>query len=425
MHVLVRYPRPFRETGSLPSVAPVPPRTPERSPIPVTETIPAVALLSDFLPTGPWIYGRQVEEDGAMPPDGSLVEVLDASRRFVGHALYNGSSDIRLRMLSRGKRTDLRNPRDFLLRKLAAADRLRKKTLRLTEVTDTYRIAHAEGDDLPGLIVDKLGASLVCEYHSRGFWNLRSDIEWALGELYPGLPVVHRVPDNAARSEHFDPEEPPLDLGEIDIVEHGLTFRVRPGFGHKTGWFCDQRDNRRRAAEFAEGQDVLDVCTNAGGFALRAKQHGARRVRAVDLDEVVLERAVRAGERNGLEVEWIHADGFDVLRRVRDEREKPGLVVLDPHKVVRSRMDLEIGLAKYNDWNTLAISCVRPGGLLFTFSCSGAVDLPTFLGVVFQSARRAAREIRLLDVLGASPDHPQRPEFPRSRYLKGAMIAVD
>ncbi len=391
----------------------------------MTETVPAVALLSDFLPTGPWIYGRQVEMEGALPPDGALVEVLDASKRFVGHALYNGMSDIRLRVLSRGKRTDLRNPRDFLLRKLAAADRLRKKTLRLPETTDAYRIVHAEGDDLPGLIVDKLGASLVCEHHALGFWRLRHEVEDALNELYPGLPVVHRVPDNAARAEHFDPEEAPLDLGEIELVENGLVFGVRPGFGHKTGWFCDQRDNRMQAASYANGVDVLDICTNAGGFALHAKKNGARRVRAVDLDEVALERAVRAGRRNGLDVEWIHADGFDVLRRVRDEREKPGLVILDPHKVVRSRMDLEQGLVKYNDWNTLAISCVRPGGLLFTFSCSGAVDLPTFLGVVFQSARRADREIRLLDVLGASADHPQRPEFPRSRYLKGALIAVD
>ncbi len=389
------------------------------------ESIPAVALASDFLPTGPHIFGRQVELDGAPPPDGALVEVLDASRRFVAHALYNGRSDIRLRVLSRGKRTELRNPREFLLRKLAAADRLRKKTLRLPEVTDAYRIVHAEGDDLPGLIVDKLGGALVCEHHALGFWRWRHEVEAALGELYPGLPVVHRVPDAAARSEHFEPEEPPLDLGEIDIVEHGLTFGVRPGFGHKTGWFCDQRDNRLKVGGFAAGQDVLDICTNAGGFALRAKKNGARRVRAVDLDEVVLERAIRSGRKNNLEVEWIHADGFDVLRAVREEREKPGIVVLDPHKVVRSKMDLEEGLAKYNDWNTLAIGCVRPGGLLATFSCSGAVDLPTFLGVVFQSARRAVREIRLLDVLGAAPDHPQRPEFPRSRYLKGALLSVD
>lgn len=391
----------------------------------MTETIPAVALLSDFLPTGPHIFGRQVDAGDAPPPDGTLVEVLDASRRFVGHALYNGRSDIRLRVLSRGKRTDLRNPRDFLLRKLAAADRLRKKTLRLPDVTDAYRVVHAEGDDLPGLIVDKLGNALVCEHHALGFWRLRHEVESALKDLYPGVPVVHRVPDSAARAEHFDPEEPPADLGEVEITENGLAFPVRPGFGHKTGWFCDQRDNRAQAATYARGLDVLDVCTNAGGFALHAKRAGARRVRAVDLDEVALERAARAGKRNGLDVEWIHADGFDVLRRVRDERDKPALVVLDPHKVVRSRMDLEQGLEKYNDWNTLALSCVRPGGLLFTFSCSGAVDLPTFLGVVFQSARRAAREIRLLDVLGASADHPQRPEFPRSRYLKGAVLAVD
>ncbi len=391
----------------------------------MSNTLPSVALATDRLPNGPWIYGRQVEMGGERPPDGALVEVVDAAGRFVGHALYNGHSDIRLRMLARGKKSELRNPREFLLRRIAAADRLRRKTLRLETTTDAYRIVHAEGDDLPGLIVDRLGPSLVCEHHALGFWNLRHEVEFALGELYPGLPVVHRVPRSARNNEGFDLPDDPPDAEEVRIQESGLAFPVRPGFGHKTGWFCDQRDNRLRVASFAAGQDVLDICTNGGGFALAAKRAGARRVRAVDLDEVVLERAARAAHLNELDVEFVHADGFHVLRAVRGERERPGIVIVDPHKIVRSRNDLESGLSTYSDWNTLAIESVRPGGLVATFSCSGAVDLPTFLGVVFSSARRAAREIRLLETLGAAPDHPQRPEFPRSRYLKGALLAVD
>jgi len=390
----------------------------------MSDVLPPVRLLTDELPKGPWIFGRQVETRDA-PLDGSLVEVLDHSGRFCGHGLYNGASDIRVRVLSRGKKSELRNPRDFLLRRLASADRIRKKVLRLPEVTDAYRIVHAEGDDLPGLIVDKLGDCLVCEHHSLGFWKLRRELESALSELYPEVPIVHRVPPSVTKSEGFTPEEPTADLGQRWIRENGLAFPVRPGHGHKTGWFCDQRDNRVRVASFARGQDVLDLCCNAGGFALHAARAGASRVRGIDLDEVPIASARDAAAKNGLAAEFIHADAFDVLRSVREDRQKPGVVVVDPHKIVKTRMQLEAGLKRYSDLNTLALECVRPGGVVATFSCSGILDLPSFLGMVFQAARRAGREIRLLETLGAGPDHPQRPEFSRSRYLKGALLAVD
>ena len=405
--------------------------------------LPDIRLDTDRIPQGPWIYGRQVRpansleaagsEEGAAIEDGSLVEVLDRSGRFVGHGLYNGASDIRVRILSRGKRSDLDRPRDFLMQRIAAADRLRRKGLRLHEVTDAWRVAHGEGDDLSGLVIDKLGSVLVVEHHALGFWRWRQEIEWVLGQLYPGLTVLHRVPPAAARSEGFEPEAPTIDPGEHWIQEHGLRFVVRPGHGHKTGWFCDQRDNRRLAAGLARDRSVLDLCTNGGGFALHAARAGARRVTAVDLDEVVLDRAARSALENDLSVDFRHEDAFDTMRALRSSaglgasrgRGRPGLVILDPHKIVRGRKDLEAGLKTYGDLNALAIECTAPGGFLLSFSCSGAVDLPTFLGLIFQSARRAGRELRLLQVLGAGPDHPQRPSFPRSRYLDGALLAVD
>jgi 23S rRNA (cytosine1962-C5)-methyltransferase len=330
-----------------------------------------------------------------------------------------------VRVLSRGKKSDMRGPRDFLLKRLSAADRIRKKLLKLPDVTDAYRIAHAEGDDLSGLIVDRLGSVLVCEHHALGFWRLRDEIEWALGELYPGFPVVHRVPNSVRKAEGFVPESEPADVGVAMIRENEIAIPVRPGVGHKTGYFCDQRDNRMKVAALARGADVLDLCCNSGGFALQAKRLGARTVRGVDLDEVVLAQAREAASINDLEVEFVHADAFDVLRSVRDSRERPSVVILDPHKLIQGRARTEEGLRRYSDFNTLALECVRPGGLVATFSCSGALELSTFLGMVFQSARRAQREIRLLETLGAGPDHPQRPDFSRSRYLKGALLAVD
>lgn len=393
---------------------------------------PVVRLSTDELMRGPWVFARHV-----LPPEedlelGALVEVLDASGRFIGHALWNGVSDVRLRFLSRTRRSALDKPRAFLAERLRAADQLRRRVLRLEGESDAYRIVHAEGDDLSGLIVDRLGSVLVCEFHALGFFRLRAEIERALAELYPGFPVIHRVPRSARANEGFSerelaeidglPEAP-----EIEIHEHGLSYPVRPGVGHKTGWFCDQRDNRKRIGALGAGREVLDLCTNAGGFALHAARSGARRVRAVDLDEQVLERAVRAARSNGLAVEFIHADAFNVLRAelASADRRAPELVVLDPHKLVVGKAQLESGKKKYSDLNHLALSVVRPGGLLATFSCSGAVDLPTFLGIVFGAARRAGREVKLLDILGAAPDHPQRPDFPRSRYLKGALLAVD
>jgi 23S rRNA (cytosine1962-C5)-methyltransferase len=396
---------------------------------PGADTLPTVQLDSDELSPGPWVFGRQVPPPKQRVADGSLVEVLDRSGRFVGHALYNSASDIRLRMLSRGRRTDLQNPRAFLLKRLKEADDLRRKTLRLPEHSDAYRIAHAEGDDLPGLIVDHLNTHLVCEHHALGFWLLRAQIEAALLQLYPGRAIVHRVPRSAARAEGFehgetpapDPEAP---LPEIQIHEHGLAFFVLPAGGHKTGWFCDQRDNRQLVARLSAGRDVLDLCCNSGGFALQAAKAGARTVRGIDLDEVVLDRARRSAAANGLACEFVHADAFDYLRAQRSVREKPGVVVVDPHKLIPSREKHEEGLRKYLDLNALAFEVVRPGGLLASFSCSGLLQESAFIGMLFQAARRADRGVRLLAQVGAAPDHPQRPDFSRSRYLKGALLQV-
>jgi len=395
--------------------------------------LPQVRLRTDELPRGPWVYARQVaggEPSGAEP--GSLVEVADAAGRFVGHALWNPASDIRLRWLSRGRRSDLRQPGRFLEERLRAAHRLRVRTLLLEEVTDAYRVCHAEGDDLPGLVIDRLGDVLVCEYHALGFARLFAEVEVALASIYPGLRVLHRIPASAKAAEGMPQDLVPAgpDAGQglpVRVREHGLDYPVLAGAGHKTGFFCDQRDNRRRVAELARGRDVLDLFCNLAGFGLHAARAGARRVRAVDLDEAALAGAARAAEWNDLELELVHDDAFDVLRAVGGAQggPRPDLIVLDPKKLAMGKSDLERGLRAYGDLNALALSALAPGGLLATFSCSGAVDLPSFLGAVFGAARRAGVEVRLLELYGAAPDHPQRPDHPRSRYLKGALLSVD
>lgn len=386
-------------------------------------------LASDEIARGPWVYGRQVEPaDGVA--DGALVSVEDASGRFVGHALFNAASDIRLRWLARGRKNALDRPEEFLAARLKSADDLRRRVLHVDEVATAYRIAHAEGDDLPGLIVDRLGAVIVCEYHALGFVRLHAEVERALLRLYPGSTVVHRVPDGVQRAEKIDARDLPpatADAGETWIEEHGLAYPVQPAGGHKTGWFCDQRDNRVRIGALARGRNVLDLFCNTGGFALQAARQGARSVRAVDLDEKAVARARRAAEKNALAVDIVHADAFDVLRALVNgkESDRPELVVCDPHKLIPSRAMVEAGRRKYLDLFTLALAATRPGGLVAAFSCSGALELEGFLGLLFMAARRAERSIRLLNLLEAGPDHPQRPDWPRSRYLKGALVALD
>lgn len=389
---------------------------------------PLVRLATDELSSGPWVYARHVAQPDEAIEDGALVEVQDESARFLGHALYNSASDIRLRWLARGRRNELDRPREFLLRQLKNADTLRRRTLRLPEVTTAYRVAHAEGDDLPGLIVDRMNDILCCEHHALGFWRLRHDVQWALEQLYPGCKVVHRIPQGAIEAECYSRD----DLAELaeaqdetEIEEHGLRYRVRPGAGHKTGWFCDQRDNRLAIGKLAAGRDVLDICCNAGGFALQAARLGARTVRGVDIDEVVLARAQEAAKLNRLNVDFIHHDAFPYLRQLQSDAVKPNLVVVDPHKLIGSRTGFDSGLIKYLDLNALALGAARPGALVASFSCSGLLQENQFVGMLFQAARRAGREIRLLGALGAGPDHPQRPDFSRSRYLKGALLAVD
>lgn len=391
--------------------------------------LPQVHLADDRLTRGPWIYSRRIDgSDDDLDP-GCLVEVLDASGRFVGHALANPLSDIGLRFISRGRRNALAHPQRFLLDRLKRADDLRRKTLRLPDVTDAYRVCHGEGDSLPGLVVDRLGDHLVCEHHALGFWNLRATVGAALAQLYPGLKVVHRVPASARRAEGFETlgltEGLDPDTDETVVTEHGVRHPVRPGWGHKTGYFCDQRDNRRRVAALTPDRTVLDLCCNTGGFGLHAARAGARRATGIDLDETVLERAARAAALNDLDVDFHHLDAFDYLRGAAEANRTWQVVVLDPPKLAAGRRDTEDALRKYSDLNTLALGAVADGGLLATFSCSGAVDLANFLGIVFAAGRRAEKRLRLLDVMGAGPDHPQEPDFARSRYLKGALLAVD
>jgi 23S rRNA (cytosine1962-C5)-methyltransferase len=341
---------------------------------------------------------------------------------LIGHGFVNRKSEISFRILGGPDQPDLRA---LLRARIEAAHDLRTQVLRLHESTDAARIVHGEADGLSGLVVDRYGPVLSVLVYSLGYVRNGDVVEAELRRL-PGVErVVFQADARSAELEGFTipAEEGPL---LVDVAEHGVKFQVDLAGRHKTGLFLDQRDNRSLVAQHSRGRRVLDVCTNAGGFAIHARKRGeARQVTAIDLDENVLVRARKNAKLNNATVEFVHADLFDWLRDAKAAARTFEVVVLDPHKLAAGRGELQAGLRKYHDMNRLAFEVVARRGLFFTFSCSGVVSENAFFEVVADAARAAGREARVLRWLGAAPDHPVALDFPEGRYLKGLMMQVD
>ncbi|MFH1416723.1 MAG: class I SAM-dependent rRNA methyltransferase [Planctomycetota bacterium] len=384
---------------------------------------------------GPWvklrsakfhtfIYRRMVDEASPDAVAGNCVTVFDRHREVFGHGLYNPRSQIAIRMLNFDAA-----PVDtaFWQRSIERAVGLRMQTLRLGETTEAYRLVHAEGDGLSGLIVDRYGDVLAVEVTSLGIWRL-------IGEL---LPMLHaaagtrhhsvNVDERVQRQEGFVAKPIRSDgmPTSVKIVENGVRFEVRFDARHKTGFFCDQRDNRQRMARLAKGAEVLDVCCFSGGFGVAAKAIGdAKAVTCVDIDEDAVDLARHNANLNQTRVETTQADAFAYMRQMQVNGRQYDLVVLDPPKLIFGRNDLGEGRGKYFDLNRLAASLVRPGGVLLTCSCSGAMERDDFVGLTTGAARQAGRECQILDITGAGPDHPVSPRCPESAYLKCVWLRM-
>ena len=347
---------------------------------------------------------------------GALVDVLGPDGKLVGRGFYNPRSQVAVRLLSRGAE----DGDDFIAARLRAAVALRHDLLRLPDVTDAYRLCHAEGDGLSGLVIDRYANTIAVQLFSRGFFLLVDRLKAALAELFPGATVHVRADDEIARLEGFRlpaaPAPPPAA-----VREHGVEFTVDFEQGHKTGFFCDQRDNRLLVRALAKDRDALDLCTYTGGFAINAARGGARRVVAVDLDEAALETARANAKLNRVKIDFLHADLFNYLRQTKDRFD---LVVVDPPKMARDRDELPRARRAYRDMNALALKALRPGGIIVSCSCSGLVGEEEFLGLLRDAASLAGREIATFRIAGAGPDHPVSSLYPEGRYLKVVFSRV-
>jgi 23S rRNA (cytosine1962-C5)-methyltransferase len=384
-------------------------------------TLPVIQLKTDRTPGHPWIWSAQVNKPAERLPPGSVVEVVDAKGRFIGRGFWNGHARIALRLLT----TDPNEAIDagWIEKRIAQAVALRRELLELDRESDAWRVVHSEGDGLSGLIVDRYDDILVIEYFAAGMWRFREIIHQALLVHFPHARLYWFAETHVQKQESFDcraMEAPDA----VQVHEHGLRFHAAPGSGHKTGFFADQRDNRKRFAELARGRRMLDLCCNAGGFAVHAMAAGAREATGVDMDAGILEVARANAQVNGVDVRFEQADIFDWLRQAVANGERYDAVVLDPAKLTRDRNRIVDALKKYFAMNRMALDVIPPGGLLLTCSCTGLVSEADFLEMLRRVALNAGREIQILHVAGAGTDHPVRSDVPEGRYLKAVFCRV-
>jgi 23S rRNA (cytosine1962-C5)-methyltransferase len=362
---------------------------------------------------------------GDVSPDarpGDWVSVYDKNGEPVGAGLFNPRAKIPLRVCAHGAEPIGEDYFEAAIRRAVA---LRRDLFKLDAETDAYRLINSDGDGISGLTIDRYGDVLFCEVYSLGIAQ----------RLPLWLPLLHELAGTKFARVYVD-----HDLGSLEgikpstfnetnaaaprtvkIRENGVRYEVDFAEGHKTGFFCDQRENRKRIAQFAKGARMLDLCCYTGGFSLCAKVlGGAEDVTSVDLDETAIAQARRNANLNQVRLSFVHADAFAYARQMFQNKETWDLVVLDPPKFIftRDAAGNWEGRQKYEDLNQLSLGLVKPGGIFVTCSCSGLLSLEDFEQHVIKAAHRLNRRLQFFNGTGPGPDHPVMSNCLESRYLK-------
>lgn len=371
--------------------------------------------------SGPWIFRKMVREASPRTEPGSVVRVLDRDGGFVAQAFWNPKSELALRVLTRDE-----TPVDdaWFRGAVRRAVALRRDVLQLDRVSDAWRAVFSEADRLPGLVVDRFGGVLSCQVATLGVYRAWPVLADELRRVLDARVVHVAAEPRIAKLEGFPIPDGAGDAARTKVHEHGLTFEVDCARGHKTGFFLDQRESRRRVRDLAKGRRVLDLCSYTGGFALNAAKGGAAKVTAVDLDEAAVAQAERNAALNGLQgaVRFTHADVFPFLRGLHGGEHD--LIVVDPAKQAQSKDERARAIGYYEDLNALAFEKAAPGGLVLTCSCTGLVGEHDFLEALARAAVAARRTVTFLEVRGAPADHPVPSDFPQARYLKNVLCRV-
>ncbi len=397
--------------------------------------LPVVVLKSgrekSLLRRHPWVFSGAIERVQGQPQPGETVALCAADGTALGVGAYSPQSQIAVRVWAFDPAAAI--DRDFFRARVRRALALRSGLAPwVTDSASAGRLVNAESDGLPGLVVDRYAGFVICQFLSAGAERWKAELVATVNELIPNEGIYERSDVDVREKEGL----PPLAGGLagalpaplVEICEAECRFGVDVRHGHKTGFYLDQRENRRLAASYAAGREVLNCFAYTGGFAVWALKGGAARVTNVEASRPALELAQHNLDLNGLEaekVENVEGDVFQVLRTYRDARRQFDLIILDPPKFAESHSQVERASRGYKDINLLAFKLLRPGGVLFTFSCSGLITPDLFqkivAGAALDAATHGAGEARIVQRLSQAPDHPVALNFPEGEYLKGLV----
>jgi 23S rRNA (cytosine1962-C5)-methyltransferase len=375
----------------------------------------------------PWIFSGAIERVDGAPGSGETVDVLSAEGEFLAKAAYSPQSSIRGRVWSW---SDTEIDQEFFENRLRRSIESRIR-LKLYASDTAIRLVHAESDGLPGVVVDRYGDVLVLQCLTAGAERWRDTLVAGLAKL-TGAASIYERSDVDVRELEGLPQRSGLLYGTecpdcVLIQENGIKFQVNVKTGQKTGFYLDQRPNRQRVGELVGGASVLNCFCFTGGFTLNALAAGASQVVSVDSSADALEIARQNVLLNELPPEkcvWMEGDVFQLLRRFRDEARKFDAIVLDPPKFAPTAASAEKAARAYKDINLLGFKLLNPGGLLFTFSCSGGISADLFQKIVAGAALDAKVDARIIEHLSQGPDHPVALNFPEGAYLKGLVCQV-
>jgi 23S rRNA (cytosine1962-C5)-methyltransferase len=355
------------------------------------------------------------------------VDVKSATGQFVARGYYNPRTDIAIRILTHTQ--DEAIDEAFLQRRVRAAAELRQ--VFDPAVTNAFRLINAEGDGLPGLVVDRYAEILVAQIHTLGMERLRPQLIAALMEATGTHGILLRNDGQARQREGMEVEEPSVVAGavptQVTIRENNILFTVDPWAGQKTGFFLDQRDKREALRKYARNAHVLNCFSYTGGFSVYAALDKARVV-SVDISAPAVEAARQHFVLNGLDPdqhEFHTANVFDYLEQARQEGKQFDVVVLDPPAFAKSQGARNQALSAYRRLNLLGMQVLRPGGILLSCSCSGVVGMDDLLGILAQSSQRLGRSVQLLESFTHGVDHPIHLAMPETAYLKAVFCRVN
>jgi len=376
----------------------------------------------------PWVFSGAIDQINGKPENGDIVLVNDSNNKFLAYGFFNKQSRVAVRILEWNLETEINE--DWWRKKIRIAVKHRSELH--SDRTNTYRLIFSEADYLPGLIVDRYADFLSVQILTTGVERIKQIVLDELQILLKPKGIFDRSDASARAHEGMEASSGGILLGSeppefVSVRENGIIYQVNIAEGQKSGFYCDQRDNRKWVSEYAKGRKVLDCFSYSGGFSLNAMNNEASEVVSVDSSALALEtlkRNIEANNFHNISHRQIQSDVNKQLRVFREENEKFDLIILDPPKYAPSRSALTKASRAYKDLNRMAMLLLNEGGLLATFSCSGAVDISMFKQIIAWAALDAGKNVQFIQQFSQPADHPVRSSFPEGEYLKGLLCRV-